>query len=286
MPVTQRMRLPFHPSIEWNASVSRLLTNLSDVPKHEVRHQLMAADYVLPCVPSVSESLRQDFFQSVPREQRIQTVVACQHSDDSLQRTLEECKFEKEDRILIVGGNDKQLKIEQDASFLTSQKAIQIAAPLCTVWAVANPNNPTEASILSKLEAGATGIITQPLLSSRAAYAFEQYPVDDNISYVLGLALPKTLKDLCFWLKLTDLQQVADDDFMVKEHLSWFQNKHESKEWIERQLQIIENIDNVSGVHCMPMGNVPDLLAVLEPDDEEESQDDKRTLSTKRKGLR
>jgi len=295
-------------SIEWSASVARLLTHLSDIPKKETRLRLMNAHYVLPCrtpltnpdadADTTNQSqndkllqaqllLQQQFHDLIPRSQQIRIVVACQHdSFAALEHTLQDC--EPEDRILVVGGHDKDdgnnhsrgLTSVQVIQMITSSQHPNISR---NVWAVANPNQPDD-RIDAKLAAGATGFVTQPLLSSRAADHVERYyPITNDVSYVMGLALPQTLANLEFWWKLVDAGPACRNDIAMKEHRAWFQAQRDSRLWIRRQRQLVESLDDqgsnserrrVLGLHAMPMRNTDDLLAILEDEVEEEDVED------------
>ena len=297
-------------SIEWSAAVARLLrqheaatgdggpivtNNINDAAAVSWLRQ-QTHNYVLPCLPSISNELRHDFVKMIPRSQeRMQTIVARQHTAQSLEELL--VQQESGARFLVVGGNAYSKSSTTAAatnnskgSFLTTPQAIQFIVdrdPQCTVWAVVNPNKnrgeqqqQEQEHLSAKLEAGATGIISQPLLSSLAAYHLEQYYRDlvvaqntdrhgkptAAVSWVVGLALPRTLKNLLFWLKLVGLEDAVDDDILIKDHVAWFgRNKNKgSLDWIQRQGQIATTLQmEVHGLHWMPMDNTADLMAML-----------------------
>ena len=281
---------------------------LSSHPAHQLL--LQQAHFVLPSLPSSSNNkaeLRSDWLELIPqRSQRMQTIVACQYTAKSLEQHLRrrqdsqcttlQSSLDAADRFLVVGGNEKLARLQSTKDskdpVLTSSQAIQIILDCrdsqCTVWAVVNPNSHNRHQeehddLWAKLEAGATGIITQPLLSSRAAYHLEQYYHDfigrrcdsrskkSSVSWVVGMALPQNLQRLLFWLKLVGLEDAVDDDIMVKDHVAWFSrqinrdNEDTSLAWIQRQHQVATNLHmEVHGLHWMPMNNTVDLMEMLQ----------------------
>jgi len=94
----------------------------------------------------------------------------------------------------------------------------------------------------------------------------------------------------------------------MKDHVAWFRrhrprtttahnddddNQSRSSSstsllWIQRQLQIIEQLHKdtggaVCGVHCMPMANMKDLLAILEDDDDDDDAETKEEDNDRRR---
>jgi hypothetical protein len=287
-------------SVEWGAAVARAYPQISAAAAATRMH------IVLPDLPSViSPSLTSEFYtQVVPPQKRILTIAACRHSERSLIDCLVQQQLDTQqnvDHIMIVGGNDKG-----GCGSLGTLEAIRIANRLqplltdssLTVWATANPNCKSSLqSVVSKLDAGATGIITQPLLSSHAVETLQTYPTaaallcnsSTGITYVAGLALPTSAASLLFWSKLLAAghppqQQhqppppccLLEDDPLFRDHVRYFahgggihnsnsnsNSNYSSTRWAKNQAQMLSEIDMLSGIHYMPLHNTPDLLAIL-----------------------
>lgn len=223
-----------------------------------------ATHFVLPDLPNIlTPDIRNDFYKAIDKPaNRIVTIAASQHTPASLEEWLQEHSHES-DTLLIVGGNAK------NSTSLSSAQAIRAArsAKLYSrVWAVANPNDKTSIkNVCDKLEADATGFITQPLLCSHAMHVLQDYPQDETtITYIAGLALPKTEKGLYFWLNLLNQPELVDD-VLFRDHVNYFSSPHgaDSLTWIQDQLSTLATDAFVHGIHYMPVNNTADLLSLL-----------------------
>lgn len=266
-------------SVEWGAAVARVYQQLPVATRMHV---------VLPDLPAnvITPSLTKEFFtqEVVPTHRRILTIAASRHSERSLNDYLMQLDTQKEaGHILVVGGNDKGHQGLSTLQAIRIARRMQTQSKSLTVWATANPNSKDSLnSVVAKLDAGATGIITQPLLSSRAVETLQQYPVTANyndsstpITYMAGLALPTSASNLMFWSKLlttaTEQQQQQQqqscelkDDPLFREHVQSFAlGRCSSTQWAKNQRQMLCEIDLLSGIHYMPLHNTPDLLALL-----------------------
>lgn len=239
-------------TVEWSRKVASVHSELS-----------CATHFVLPDLPGViSKELQREFYQCTHPTTRILTLVASQHTPSSLEKWIHE-RAEESDTFLIVGGNAK------NSTSLSSVDAIQTArravSPQTDIWAVANPNDKTSlGNVVDKLEAGASGIITQPLLCSHAMKILGEYPrQDDDTLYLAGLALPKTAKGLYFWLNLLEQPELVDD-VLFCEYVDYFSLPHcDSLAWSREQLTSLATDANVNGIHYMPVNNTEDLLVLL-----------------------
>ena len=225
-----------------------------------------ATHFVLPDLPGViSDDLQKDFYEATTPPARIITLVASRHTPTTLEQWIQEHSHES-DTFLVVGGNAK------NCASLSSIEAIKTAKrvtpPATQIWAVVNPNDKTSIdSVMNKLEAGASGIITQPLLVSHAMETLDSYPKQDGISYLAGLALPKTQNSLYFWLNLLE-QPELKDDALFRDHVEYFTFPGESSlAWAQEQLSTLATAD-IHGVHYMPVNNTKDLLFLLGDDNE------------------
>lgn len=74
---------------------------------------------------------------------------------------------------------------------------------------------------MKKIEAGATGIITQPSLASHAWRALEEHSAllaGHDVAVVAGLALPKTVGGLLFWADSSGQQDdLPQDDLFCQQ---------------------------------------------------------------------
>jgi 5,10-methylenetetrahydrofolate reductase len=267
-------------SLEWGAPIARVFAQqqqLGLVPP--------LTHFVLPDLSEeiISSSTRSEFFHSTVQEQRIQTIAACKHSSKTCLLTV---NVSSVDTVLVVGGNDKG---RQDGNNLTTVEAIRILAGQRTskgvassyknndnlrIWAVANPNDPKSVDdIHQKLDAGASGIIIQPLLSSKARSILERYPKgddDEKVLYVAGVAFPQTPQSLLFWLQLLQ-QPELEHDSLVQDHLKFLENMSREKgpeqrreSWAKTQLEMLSDISLLSGVHYMPLGNTKEWLSIVQ----------------------
>jgi hypothetical protein len=245
-------------SVEWSPHVARIQSQLSRGVTH----------FVLPNLPDVyDDDLQKQFYVNVPSRQRIQTIAACLHTPDTLTELLVQSR-DTVDKFLIVGGNSKQ---EQQG--LSTLQALRVAKDVdigdeIELWGVANPNDKSSKDeVHAKLEAGMSGIITQPLLLSHATETLASYPRDDTIVYMAGLALPKTAKGLLFWLDLLGQSDLADDA-LFRDHYEYFCAGKDSLTWSQDQLAGLDGATNVDGIHYMPMRNTRDLVSLLSDSDQ------------------
>ena len=233
-------------TVEWSRQVA------------SVHPLLRATHFVLPDLPQViNASLRNDFYEATSRNNRIITIQASRCTSESLKEVIRE-KEGLVDKFLIVGGNTK------NSTSPSSVDAIKTARQFTKneVWATANPNDAKSVdSVLCKLNAGATGIITQPLLSSPAVEILKGYPRDEGVVYIAGLALPKTKKGLLFWRDLLRQPELLDDSLFDK-HLDYFLHQRGSLAWAQQEVMRLEGT-NIDGIHFMPMSNTVDLISLL-----------------------
>lgn len=221
-----------------------------------------ATHFILPDLPDVIDvPLRNAFYNSTSPQNRIVTIQASRYRPDSLGEFIRENEANV-DKFLIVGGNSK------NTTSLSSIDAIQVATHFTKrpVWATANPNDPKSLkSLCQKLEAGATGIITQPLLSHPAMDILESYPRQiggRGVVYIAGLALPNTQTSLLFWKNLLEQPELMGDSLFEK-HLHYFsQEQRDSLGWAQRELMRLERA-NVDGVHFMPLNNTDVLISLM-----------------------
>ena len=201
--------------------------------------------------------MRKGFLDTVPKEKRIQTIASCRHTMQSLSNLPI-----NSDHLLIVGGNEKG---NGNLTTVESVKILRDRMEETTIWATANPNSESSVSSVSeKLGSGVSGIVLQPILSSKAASILEEYP--SEITYVAGMALPRTAKGLIFWETLLQQPDLSDDP-LFQQHLSHFMDGRASLSWAQGQLALIESIPCISGVHFMPLKNTKDLLSLLQRGD-------------------
>lgn len=240
-------------SIEWSPKVSAIQSQLLQ-SKNDTR-------YVLPDLPQVlTQEDRLDFMSKVSPPNRIITVATCHHTPASLVG-LNLMKTSSESTILLVGGNDASDKTMSttDAACLLKEQDENIL-----LWGVTNPNDPKSVErVNQKIEAGIVGFITQPLLSTVALDILESYPREgDTTKYVAGLAMPRSAKNLQFWLRLLG-QPELEQDALFKAHLAFFsQPYYTSMAWLGRELENLSKRATLDGVHFMPMGNTEDLIHV------------------------
>ena len=177
------------------------------------------------------------------------------------------------DTLLLVGGNEKtpeSLSVVTAASILQEQQ--QCGQQL---WGVTNPNDPNSIqSVERKIAAGITGFMTQPLLSSHAIDIFEAYPrqqqhgtstTGTGITYIAGLAMPKTARSLQFWCDLLEQPELRQDP-LFKAHLAFFsaQPHYSSYQWIGKELVTLATSTTMDGIHFMPLTNTEDLVALFQ----------------------
>jgi hypothetical protein len=253
-------------SVEWSPHVARIHSQLSRVS--------VTAHFILPNLPDVyDDDLQKQFYANVPPRQRIQTIAACLHTAETLTELLVQSR-NNVDKILIVGGNAKQNHPKPGLSTLQAlrvAKGVEDISNAVELWGVANPNDiHSKDEVHAKLEAGMSGIITQPLLLSHATETLASYPRDgdtNTIVYMAGLALPKTAKGLLFWLDLLGQSDLADDA-LFRDHCEYFSAGKDSLTWAQDQLTGLDGATNVDGIHYMPMRNTRDLVSLLSDTDQ------------------
>jgi 5,10-methylenetetrahydrofolate reductase len=237
-------------TVEWSRKVASV--------HHEIQHH---SHFILPSLPDViTPPLQEAYFGATNTTTRIVTAAACQHTRATLEQWIHDQSKETE-TFLVVGGNDK------NSTSLSTTEAIQTAkrATSHNIWAVANPNDKTSIGrVHEKLQAGATGIITQPLLSSCAMDILHEYPRHSDITYLCGLAMPQTQNGLHFWLTLLE-QPELEHDSLFQHHVDYFSSREhiDSLAWSRRQLETLATDANVDGIHYMPVHNTQDLLLLL-----------------------
>ena len=152
------MRLPIT-SIEWSGSLARIWPQI----------QPYVTQVVLPDLPmTLGVECRDDFRDKVRIQNRIRTVAVNDHSEASWIKYVQSTMEEGNDNVVVVGGNNKGNRLSTNDAIRCCRNKLS-----CRVWAVANPNTQDSvASVNEKLQAGATGIITQPLFSETAFFFF------------------------------------------------------------------------------------------------------------------
>ena len=243
-------RWPPFQSVEWGqtiAGISELLP--SSLPR------------ILPDLPHVFLD-EQSWVQTTPRRSRILTIAACRHSYQTLEKHFCSSQERKADHFLVVGGNDKEKSSSEN---LTTQEVLgflQNNAEYCTLWATANPNDPSSVrSVQEKMEAGASALVTQPILSSQAECIVNKYP--EGTDLIAGLAMPETTKSLRFWQTLLGQPELSEDA-RFRDHLEYFSNKKCNITWARQEQQMLESMGMFSGVHYMPLKSTSCLLSLLE----------------------
>lgn len=238
-------RWKFH-SVEWNPKVAVVQKNLPE-----------STNFVMPDLPNVlTDDDRVEYMFQVSRPKRVLTVSACRHTPESLSQS----SF-KADKLLLVGGNEQT---EDSLSTVAATKILKDANTDQTLWGVTNPNDPHSLEMVQeKIDAGITGFITQPFLSSEALDNFENYPRQgDAISYVAGMAMPRTAKNLQFWLTLLE-QPELENDPLFKAHLAFFSQPYfTSIAWLGREVENLTTRATIDGIHFMPMANTEDLVNI------------------------
>jgi 5,10-methylenetetrahydrofolate reductase len=274
-------------SVEWGTFAA----NRSNLPR--VLTHCVLPDLDKEVIPT---SLRNSFYDIVPTTCQIQSVAVNNRSTNAwlghVSARLKASKKKSSDsdddaaaaaaaadpsHLLVVGGNHKKNGV--DGTSLTTAAAIR-ACINCfddrvIVWAVADLNAPDSINdAMRKLEAGATGIITQPLLSRRGFDSLMRYSeimMNDaslNVTTVAGMALPKALRGLLFWESL--LQSRLDGDPMFQDHCKYFQTKGNDCQWALAQMEALAPFDMIKGIHFMPMKNSRTLEILLNRIDKEQ----------------
>jgi len=237
-------------TVEWSPKLAKRI---------KTEKLLSATHFVLPDLPAVfSGQDKREFFVSTSPTKRIQTIAACRYESA---RSL--CNaVDLADKILVVGGNQKQ----NEAGGLSTIEAVKIlrGETDTELWGVANPNDKGSlAAVNEKIEAGISGFITQPLLSSLALDTLGNYQNlngSSGTSYVAGIAMPKSNYDLQFWLKLLEQPELEMDE-IFKNHVAFFQDPNcSSLLWIQGEIQNLRDHSSIDGIHFMPIRNFNDLF--------------------------
>ena len=274
-------RLAFR-SIEFSSSLP--FAGLASVPSPPTH-------YILPHLPSiVTAETKADFqlhtasrtdtsahllSQDHPKPRPMTTMAASLFEDSAslIEAARERIDGYGTDTLLIVGGNEKTEKS------LTSSEAIGILSEsfpsdklsLFCAW---DPNSPRDLDLLmTKIDAGATGVITQPLLTKSAWDQLDMCQSEavfdiNSMKLIPGLALPKSAKGLLFWsslLKETSNTIQKDDGFA--QSLRYFESldfdETDRLAWSMEQRDRLLSHNIIHGLHFMPLGNKGDLLQLL-----------------------
>jgi hypothetical protein len=286
---TALSRLAFR-SIEFSSSLP--FSDLTSVPSPPTH-------YILPHLPSIvtagtkadfrlhtSTSTRVDdndhlLFQDdgvtstcIPKPRPIMTIAASLFEDSAslIEAALERIEGYGTDALLIVGGNERSKKslTSLDAISIISESLPTDNVSLFSVWDLNSPRDLDH--LTKKIDAGATGVITQPLLTKTAWDQLDMYESEAafgrNITLISGLALPKSKKNLLFWSSLlkepSDVIQ-RDDEFVQSLRLFEGSGFDESDRlaWSLGQRDRLLSYATIQGMHYMPLGNNGDLLQLL-----------------------
>jgi hypothetical protein len=261
-----------HLTVEWSPRVAKLQTETTILET--------ATHFVFPDLPAVYTSEhRAIYLKSTPPEKRIQTLAVCRHETwQSIVKTAKRrLGITAEDistsgpqgALLIVGGNDKNsstISTEEAVTIIRSELGAHVE-----LWAVADPNDPTSPRrVETKAASGVHGFFTQPLLTSTAWDTLNSFETR-NASLVVGVACPRSAKNLQFWRQLLDRPELLDNDPLFLSHLAYFSQPYvTSLAWIGRELQQCftqSTTDGarptVDGLHFMPLRNMDDLATVF-----------------------
>eukprot|EP00978_Attheya_sp_CCMP212_P006335 scaffold14354_cov56-Attheya_sp.AAC.2 len=220
-----------------------------------------ATHYILPDLPSaITPQLRELFYKTVPTNQRIITIAACRHTASTLKKEIDQLDT---NRILLVGGNEKQ-----DAS-LSSEQALTIIREHSNLipWCVWDPNSvDSQNRLLDKQQAGAMGVVTQPLFTTRAWNNIQT--VDINMECITGVPLISSRKNFMFWLDLLegDTESFISDPVLCHS-LDYFHEPMTKQNapllYATNYLEQLLSLEVVQGVHFMPMNNTKVLNNIL-----------------------
>jgi len=247
-------------SVEWNRNVAA------------VQHQLLPAttDFVFPDLPEIfSDNDRADFSDKTRPQQRVYTIATCHHaSTESLLKSVSH--IDPESKILLVSGNNSG---SNTMSSIDAAKILQNEIEN-SLYGVANPNDPSSVELFEKkLQAGMSGFITQPLLSTHAIDTMQTYrdQATNDVAILAGLAFPKTVRGLRFWAKLLEQEQELENDALFQRHVAYFlQPNVKPIDWIEKELHDILDLSNTEGdsctdgIHFMPLKNTNDLCSIFQ----------------------
>lgn len=271
----------FHQSVEWGLAVSKIY------------HQLPSSTtLLLPELPNVITPNLREQFGRTKNHPKVSTLAINRHTPSSWLHHFE-CQLQQKQQqsddhphFLIVGGNDKPT---HGGGTLSTPQAIALIQNHhfggTTLWAVANPNDPSSVDAAwRKVEAGASGLVTQPLLTVPARDTIlERYPKNthDDVAILAGLALPKTVQGLLFWATLLDGKTpdtcrsssssllLWKDDPLFQQHVSHFRQATTttvSLEWAQSQHNMLLDLvvdGSIAGIHYMPLSNTRDLLELI-----------------------
>lgn len=240
-----------HRSIEFGSSVVRNELSLCQ-PTH----------FVLPQLPNViSQDTKESFQTSIQPNERIVTIAAALYQTSGALRDAVKIKIQKyePESLLVVGGNTKSndsISTCEALSIIKDSTELRILA----TW---DPNHPVM-DLQTKEDAGATGVITQPVLSSIGWQHLDDYfatPIP-GFQMITGMAFPKSAKSLHFWSSLLEVAPENDDWF--DQSLNRMENKDSRQDWSKEQRDRLLEYDGIHGVHFMPMGNTADLLQLFQ----------------------
>ena len=273
-------RLAFR-SIEFSSSLPfAALASVPSPPTH----------YILPHLPSiVTAETKADFqlhtasradtsdllmSQDYPKPRPIMTMAASLFEDSAslIEAAQERIERYCADTLLIVGGNERTEKSlsSSEAIGILSQSFPSDKLSFFCAW---DPNSPRDLDLLmKKIDAGATGIITQPLLTKSAWDRLDmcqsETVFNENMKLIPGLALPKSSKSLLFWsslLKETSNTIQKDDGFA--QSLRYFESldfdETDRLAWSMEKRDRLLSFGIIHGMHLMPLGNKRDLLQLL-----------------------
>ena len=280
VPSAALSRLAFR-SIEFSSSLP--LADLGSVPSPPTH-------YILPHLPSiVTAETKADFqlhtvsrldtgdpllSQDYSKPRPIMTIAASLFEDSAslIEAARERIEGYGADTLLIVGGNERTEKslTSSDAIGILSESFPTENLSLFCAW---DPNSPRDLeSSIKKIDAGATGVITQPLLTKSA---WDQLDVcqseavfDERIRLIPGLALPKSSKSLLFWSSLLkESSNAIQKDVGFAQSLRYFESldfdEADRLAWSMEQRDRLLSYAIIHGMHFMPLGNSGDLLQLL-----------------------
>lgn len=280
VPSAALSRLAFR-SIEFSSSLP--LADLGSAPSPPTH-------YILPHLPSiVTAETKADFqlhtasrldtgdhllSQDYSKPRPIMTMAASLFEDSAslIEAARERMEGYGADTLLIVGGNERTEKslTSSDAIGILSESFPTENLSLFCAW---DPNSPRDLDLLmKKIDAGATGVITQPLLTKSAWDQLDVCQSEavfyERIRLIPGLALPKSSKSLLFWSSLLKESSNAiqkDDGFA--QSLRYFESldfdEVDRLAWSMEQRDRLLSYAIIHGMHFMPLGNNGDLLQLL-----------------------
>lgn len=232
--------------------------------------RLPPTHFVLPDIPKVvTTEIRKDFLSRTNPGSRIISIAASRYEKPAALLDAVRCQMSStsEPHIFLVVGGDKKT-----ISSITTSEAIDMIRrifPNVVTWCTWDPNSPmNEAELGRKTAAGATGVITQPILTSRGWQNMDAFDSiwKEGVDLIPGIALPKSIRDLRFWFSL--LNDPPSKDALFLQHLECFDSPDwgvgKRQSWSMEQRDRLLSYDTVSGLHFMPLGNEEDLLSVFQ----------------------